>query len=549
MRRGAGSIESPDWVLLSTGPKIHRHVRNARSRRPDRRPAAADAMRTVRIRRHAGRMPRRSPQAPPTSIAARPAARPTLAALARLTAREATAARRSHAGAGSTACRAHRRKARASAARCASSACPSMRSSARQAHARRAHGAPAAAGDLCVAACPVDFHRDGAGRPRMDAAMRAPRVRDTRRGTCGFHRSAAIDAERGGAPAREQAVSAALARARARRSADSHADRAHRFVRRAAAAAAWRDRLVGAFAMPHACHRLLADARRCGLRPSRRVGDALSRRSSRRDRAWHERQRPRRRSRARRGLQRKFTDADQTLDGVQRTLDAQPARVRVRYLLERGPARQLEPAPTQAIAWFRTGAGRLRQRQLTGAAYYRVDALHMLAIASPREQQLDWHKRAIAAAASADDARTRGWRASLLPQPRLDAARPRRLRSGARLLAAGARRARSGNERAANAHRTLDRWPRLRSLGKLDDAEAMQRALVDELQAANAPDGYVFEELAGDRAARAAIARPREPWARQAIALLKESTLTCRPTTLHALRGSPKSPSPRRHTR
>ena len=59
----------------------------------------------------------------------------------------------------------------------------------------------------------------------------------------------------------------------------------------------------------------------------------------------------------------------------------------------------------------------------------------------------------------------------------------------------------------------------LRSLGRLDEAETMQRALADELQAANAPDGYVFEELAeialarGDRAAA-------QPWAAKAIALL-----------------------------
>ena len=61
----------------------------------------------------------------------------------------------------------------------------------------------------------------------------------------------------------------------------------------------------------------------------------------------------------------------------------------------------------------------------------------------------------------------------------------------------------------------------LRSLGRLDEAEAAQRALVDELQAANAPDGYVFEELAeialarGDRAAA-------QPWAEKALAILGE---------------------------
>jgi len=59
----------------------------------------------------------------------------------------------------------------------------------------------------------------------------------------------------------------------------------------------------------------------------------------------------------------------------------------------------------------------------------------------------------------------------------------------------------------------------MRSLGRLDEAESMQRALADELAAAGAPDGFAFEELAeialarGDRAAA-------QRWAAKAIALL-----------------------------
>jgi hypothetical protein len=61
----------------------------------------------------------------------------------------------------------------------------------------------------------------------------------------------------------------------------------------------------------------------------------------------------------------------------------------------------------------------------------------------------------------------------------------------------------------------------LRSLGRLDEAESMQRALASELANAGTPDGYVFEELAeialarGDRAAA-------QPWAAQAVAILGE---------------------------
>lgn len=221
------------------------------------------------------------------------------------------------------------------------------------------------------------------------------------------------------------------------------------------------------------------------------------------------------------GLQREFTNADRTLDGVQRALDAQPLRVRVRYLLERGRRDNSSQRTTQAVAWFEQALAAAANDTLAGAAYYRVDALHMLAIASPPAQQIEWHRRAIAAAETADDVRTRGWRASLLHN--LGWTLHDRGEYAAALdcwrQALAAREAAHDVPRARIARWTVARG--LRSLGKLDDAEALQRALADELQAASAPDGYVFEELAeialarGDRVAA-------QPWAAKAIALLGE---------------------------
>ena len=221
------------------------------------------------------------------------------------------------------------------------------------------------------------------------------------------------------------------------------------------------------------------------------------------------------------GLQREFTNADRTLDGVQRALDAQPLRVRVRYLLERGRRDNSSQRTTQAVAWFEQALAAAANDTLAGAAYYRVDALHMLAIASPPAQQIEWHRRAIAAAETADDVRTRGWRASLLHN--LGWTLHDRGEYAAALdcwrQALAAREAAHDVPRARIARWTVARG--LRSLGKLDDAEALQCALADELQAASAPDGYVFEELAeialarGDRVAA-------QPWAAKAIALLGE---------------------------
>ncbi len=219
------------------------------------------------------------------------------------------------------------------------------------------------------------------------------------------------------------------------------------------------------------------------------------------------------------GLQRRFAETDATLDGVERALAAQPPRVRVRYLLERGRRQNSSGHAAKASVWFEQALAASANDELPGASFYRVDALHMLAIAAPPERQLDWHRRALAAAEAAPDARTRGWRGSLLHNLGWT------LHDRGEF--AGAldywRQALAAREAAGDVSRTrIARWTvarGLRSLGKLDEAEAMQRALADELDAAKAPDGYVFEELAeiavarGDRAAA-------QPWAAKASALL-----------------------------
>ena len=221
------------------------------------------------------------------------------------------------------------------------------------------------------------------------------------------------------------------------------------------------------------------------------------------------------------GLQRNFAAADATLDGVAHTLDAQPARVRVRYLLERGRRDNSSGRTAEAMTWFEQALAASERDTLPGAAYYRVDALHMLAIAAPQAQSLEWHRQALAAANAASDARTRGWRASLLNNlgwtlhDRSDYAAA--LDCWREALAA--REAMGDVGRIRIARWTVARG--LRSLGRLDEAESMQRALASELASAGTPDGYVFEELAeialarGDRAAA-------QPWAAQAVAILAE---------------------------
>ena len=219
------------------------------------------------------------------------------------------------------------------------------------------------------------------------------------------------------------------------------------------------------------------------------------------------------------GLQRKFESADATLDGVARAVDVQPARVRVRYLLERGRRDNSSGRIAEAKNWFEQALAASRDDHLPGAPYYRVDALHMLAIASPPSQAIEWHRKALAEANAATDARTRGWRASLLNNLGWT------LHDGGDYAAALDcwRDALAAHEAMGDASRIrIARWTLargLRSLGRLDEAETIQRALASEFAAAGAPDGFVFEELAEIAVARGDLAGA-QPWAAQAVAIL-----------------------------
>ena len=113
------------------------------------------------------------------------------------------------------------------------------------------------------------------------------------------------------------------------------------------------------------------------------------------------------------GLQRKFAEADATLDTVMPGLDKVPVRVHVRYLLERGRTRNSGGDKPAAMLLFSDALALSERDKLPGADFYRVDTLHMLAIASKADAQLDWNRRALAAAEASSDVRARGWMASL----------------------------------------------------------------------------------------------------------------------------------------
>ena len=218
------------------------------------------------------------------------------------------------------------------------------------------------------------------------------------------------------------------------------------------------------------------------------------------------------------GLQRKFAAALATLDDVEKALPGATPRARVRYLLERGRVFNSSGAPEKAVPLFRDALDGARS---AGEDFLAIDAAHMLGIAAPAAQQLEWNLEALAMTQSMHDARSRRWLASLYNNigwtyhGRGDFAIA--LEYFEKALPAWEERGGSSNVRAA-------RWAIarcLRSLERYDDALAIQRALLEELQRTGEVDGYVFEELGELHLARDDAAAAK-PWFGKAYAVLSQ---------------------------
>jgi tetratricopeptide (TPR) repeat protein len=193
------------------------------------------------------------------------------------------------------------------------------------------------------------------------------------------------------------------------------------------------------------------------------------------------------------GLQHRFAEAHATLDGVKPKLDGASAGARVRYLLERGRVYNSSGAPEQARPLFVEAWDGARQAGLDNLA---VDAAHMLAIIETGEAAVAWNERAMALAESSCDASTRRWLGPLYNNlgwtwhDRGDLERALELFE----------KAQAWHETHGNGRTQLiARWSvarTLRSIGRIEEALAIQRQLLAECELAGSPDGFVYEELA-----------------------------------------------------
>jgi len=191
------------------------------------------------------------------------------------------------------------------------------------------------------------------------------------------------------------------------------------------------------------------------------------------------------------GLQGKFEAADAVLEEGQKAAVGHP-RAEARVLLERGRVRNSSGDKAGAIPLFEQALIKADEAE---EDFLAIDAIHMLAIASPPEKQMHWHREGIKRSEQSQDPRVRGWLGSLynnLGWSLHDAEMyGEALSTFEKALAFRIEQGKEGPIRIA-------KWcvaRCLRSLSRPSEALEMQRQLHQECASANAPDGYVEEEI------------------------------------------------------
>jgi len=189
------------------------------------------------------------------------------------------------------------------------------------------------------------------------------------------------------------------------------------------------------------------------------------------------------------GLMQRYDEARDVLDRLSSD-DAQAAT----YLdLERGRVRNSSGSATEARPYFEAAA---RTAEGAGLDALHVDALHMVAIVAPPEEQHEINARALAVARASSDRRAQDWDASLLNNIGMTYADADDFEQALATF----QEALSACERIGDPSRIrIAKWMvgwSLRNLGRRDEALQIQQALKEELDSIGDADSYVDEELA-----------------------------------------------------
>ena len=202
------------------------------------------------------------------------------------------------------------------------------------------------------------------------------------------------------------------------------------------------------------------------------------------------------------GLRGDFARAQQILKEIEPSISSAGGEARARYMLEFGrtlssathsPESQTEAVKAEARAAYLSAFDIAQAEQLDDLT---IDALHMLAfVDTAPADQVRWGLQALSIMEGSSQPAAKRWEGPLrnnigyalhqqgLYEEALD-----------QFKLALAFRERAGNAEQIRIAQWMVAWT-LRSLGKIDDALAIQLHLEVECEAAGAPDPYVFEEL------------------------------------------------------
>lgn len=199
-------------------------------------------------------------------------------------------------------------------------------------------------------------------------------------------------------------------------------------------------------------------------------------------------------------LRRQFADAHGILDdaetlivNIDNPLNDVTQTTRVRLLLERGRTYNSVGDTDSARPLFKEAWERARQ---AGEDYHAVDAAHMLGICEQGDASLLWNNRAMEAAEASEDPRAKGWLGALYNNTGWTYHEAGEYEKALELFEKGlAWRTERTNPQALQ----IAKWAvarAKRSLGRIEEALAMQQSLLEGHETAGTSDGCVFEELA-----------------------------------------------------
>lgn len=193
-------------------------------------------------------------------------------------------------------------------------------------------------------------------------------------------------------------------------------------------------------------------------------------------------------------LRRMFAEAHAQLDEVEALLTPDTPAAHIRYCLERGRTYNSNNQHEQALPFFLEA---FERGQMAGEDNLAIDAAHMIAIAiQPAEKQVAWSEIAMEMAEASQDEKARKWLGPLYNNLGWTYHDAGDYQKALELFEKSVvfREAQDEPVPIRIAHWSVART--YRSVGRVEEALAIQEALAEQLADAGESDGYVFEELA-----------------------------------------------------